>query len=210
MFSIFLLSRFVLGRPFGNIIHDVAQKYNGLLSIPQLRKLEKLCNKVRKADLDINFLRNCRHFGVIPKFLCFTIQHADNVDVFAIRKRLLKSALNKRCKEKATLANRLAKDIQNVRQKVTCLDWYILKKAIDFNVERISRNFIAGHESKLQRLTRNSTLPFRSDEIIKNFSSYQLSQDEEIVLKYGFSFWIHPPFLRNLMFLTALNSSTNS
>ena len=37
---------------FGNIIHDVALKHDGALSVSELRKLEKLNIKVKKAELD--------------------------------------------------------------------------------------------------------------------------------------------------------------
>ena len=50
---------FLLSRPFGPIIHDIAARYEGRLNISDLRKLEKVSIKARKAELDLNFLRNC-------------------------------------------------------------------------------------------------------------------------------------------------------
>ena len=46
-------------RPFGNIIHDIAGKYGKKVSISDLRKFEKTSIKVSKAELDLNFLKNC-------------------------------------------------------------------------------------------------------------------------------------------------------
>ena len=76
-------------RPFGNIIYDIAEKYNRKVSISDLRKFEKTSIKVSKAELDLNFLKNCLSFNVFPKFICFQLPNTSRHDVHAIRKRLL-------------------------------------------------------------------------------------------------------------------------
>ena len=80
---------FILNRPFGAIIHDIAGKY-GEVDIRVLRKLEKVTLKRSKAELDITFLKNCKLFRVFPKFLQFRIPYGSEHDVSDIRKRLLK------------------------------------------------------------------------------------------------------------------------
>ena len=49
------ITHLCLLRPFGNIIKDLAQVHDGQLSIAELRKLERLCTKIRKAELDLQF-----------------------------------------------------------------------------------------------------------------------------------------------------------
>ena len=83
-------------RNFGDIIYDIVQKYKNVEVSSQLRKLERLSIKTRKAELDIKFLRNCKIFNVITKFLSFNLPYTNEVDSKFIRKRLLRSALNKR------------------------------------------------------------------------------------------------------------------
>ena len=51
----------------GNIIYDIVSKYNGLLTVSTLRKLEELSLKCDKALLDIKFLSTFKRFGVVPK-----------------------------------------------------------------------------------------------------------------------------------------------
>ena len=51
-----VIIKFVLLRSFGHIIHDIARKYVGLIKVVDLRKSEKLQLKIKKAELDINFL----------------------------------------------------------------------------------------------------------------------------------------------------------
>ena len=112
VFNIRLIISLVLLRDFGNIIYDIAQKYYSL-DVSELRKCEQLHHKAKKAELDVTFLSNCKSLQVFPKFLCFSIPHSNDTDKVGIRKRLLKSALAKRIKEKCRLtAERNKHDIK--------------------------------------------------------------------------------------------------
>ena len=68
LLSLLIIIQFITLRPFGNVLHDLAAKYEGT-TIQELRRFEKLKNNVNKAELDVNFLTNCRTFDVTPKFL---------------------------------------------------------------------------------------------------------------------------------------------
>ena len=72
VFFLQIVIRWLTLRPFGSIIYDVAEKYEGI-GVAELRKLEKLALKRSKADLDITFLQNCKLFRVFPKFITFQI-----------------------------------------------------------------------------------------------------------------------------------------
>ena len=66
-----LLLFLLLSRPFGNIIHDIAEKYDHI-NTADLQKLEKLSIKSRKAELDLNFIRNVSFccYGLLKIQLC--------------------------------------------------------------------------------------------------------------------------------------------
>ena len=66
-----ILVKLILNRPFGNIIFDIAARYDNV-SHQDLRRWERLSLKENKAKLDLTFLRNCRTLGVNPKFIHFT------------------------------------------------------------------------------------------------------------------------------------------
>ena len=85
-----------------------------MLPISKLRKLLKLSLKVNKADLDVNFLLNCRTLGVIPKFLFFNLPYTNKNDAKAFCKRLLRSALRKRNHEKL----KLDKELNNLKSEI--------------------------------------------------------------------------------------------
>ena len=65
------------------------------------------------------------------------------------------------------------------------VDLYILKKCIRHNVGKAVNNVISTHEKKLKNLTKNTQIPFTSEETIKSLSTYKLRDEEVEILKYG-------------------------
>ena len=69
------------------------------IRLKNIRKYEKLKYKQNKLKLDVDFLNNCKQLGVYPNFLIFKLRNVSNKNFLSIRKRLLRSAINKRNKE---------------------------------------------------------------------------------------------------------------
>ena len=190
----------LLSRPFGSIIFDLAAKYNGRVNISDLRKFEKLSIKTRISELDLAFLCNCRSPNVFPKFLCFHLPaNIDRQDALGIRRKLLKSAINRRTKEhhRDRLKNRISETLSSI-------DRYILHKSVGHNVTKGVKEFIKTHEKKLKNLTKNSVLPFTSDEVVTNLSSVSLNADQLNVLKYGLTHSFCPPSINKTDIFTFL------
>ena len=103
---------FVLSRKIINIYSDIARKY-GNVTVKDFRKYEKLEYKKKKLKLDIDFLNSCKQLGVYAKFLIFKLPNVSNKDALSSRKRLLRSAINKRNKElfKESLIKSLSKEL---------------------------------------------------------------------------------------------------
>ena len=55
----------------------------------------------------MDFLNNCKQLGVYLKFLIFKLPNVSHKDALSIRKRLLRSAINKRNKELQRLSKEL-------------------------------------------------------------------------------------------------------
>ena len=98
---------FVLSRKIINIYDDIAHKY-GNVTVRNFWKYEKLEYKNNKLKLGINFLKNCKKLDVYPKFLIFKVPNVSNKHALSIRKRLLRSAINKRNKEFQHLSKELS------------------------------------------------------------------------------------------------------
>ena len=150
--------------------------------------------KARKAELDLNFLRNCQSFGVFPKFICFHLPATTNrQDVLAFRKRLLRSAIRKRSKEFHKLVLQRDNLLEHSSTILNTLDRYILQKSIAHNVSKTSVQFIKAPDKKLKKLTKNVVLPFTSKETITNLSGHNLTPDQLEALKFGLTHSIYPP-----------------
>ena len=188
-----LISDIIGLRNFGRIIIDYSSKYAGILELSQFRKVEKLSKKVKKAEVDINFLTSCQRFNVFPKFVCFLLPNVNKPDVFAIRKRLLNSTLNKRSKEKRKLKYEKDKIENKIKKVLSGIEFFIFNKALQRNIDQEVNSVVRNHQKKLKVLTKNSVLPFDSTETVRNISSHKLTKDESEALKFGLSHSIFPP-----------------
>ena len=76
---------------------------------------------------------------------------------------------------------------------LTGLDFYIFKRSLSKNVDKAANKLIMTHQKKLEKLTRNTVLPFTSDETVTNISSARLTQEQLGILKLGLNHSICPP-----------------
>ena len=84
------------------------------------------------------------------------------------------------------------KQSDRVKAIVSSADWYFLQRSIDTNINKRISSTKKSHDSKLHALTRNTALPFTASEVIQNISDYNLTKQEEEVLRYGLDFGIPP------------------
>ena len=161
-----------------------------------MQRNDKLSKKVRKAELDVQFVKNCLIFNVFPKFVSFPLPGTEIQDVKAIRKRLLRSSIKKREKEYRKLVFERDKLHSEIKAVVTTVEMYVLSKAIQRNLKKKEREWIQTHEKKLKNMTKNEILPFTASDTIHNLSSYRLTSEEEEVLKHGLTHSIVPPKIR--------------
>ena len=120
---------FVLSRKIINIYNDIARKY-GNVAVKGFRKSKKLEYKKNKLKLDIDFLNNCRQLVVYPKLLIFKLPNVSNKDAVSIRKRHLRSAINKRNKELQHVSKDLSLSENFLFKQLSTIDFYILTKSI--------------------------------------------------------------------------------
>ena len=97
----------MLSRKIIKIYNDIARKH-GNVTLQDFRKYEKLKYKHNKLNLDIDFLNNCKQLGVYPKLLFFKLPNVSNKDALSIRKRRLRSVINKRNKELQHVSKKLS------------------------------------------------------------------------------------------------------
>ena len=81
------------------------------------------------------------------------------------------------------------KEIQNILSSV---DKLILARAVEKNVERLTKTTIKTHQKNIRNLTKKIVLPFTRNETIHDLSTITLTTEELDVLKYGLKHPIHP------------------
>ena len=72
------------------------------------------------------------------------------------------------------------------------MDYYVVLKAVNYNLQKSERTIIRAHSKKLGNLTGNRSVPFMAAETILNLSCYELTEHEEDILKYGLKYAIPP------------------
>ena len=182
----------LISKSFENTIQNIAAKYDHT-NIADLRKLEKISIRSRKAELDLNFLRNCQSFNVYPKFLCFNLPNTSRRDTITIRKQLFRSAIAKHSKEHRKLIHIREQLATRVQGFLNSVDFFILNRILHHNVTKATTHFVTTHHKKLKNLTRNTSIPFTSNETVTNLSTHSLTSEQLNILKFGLTHSIRPP-----------------
>ena len=138
---------------------------------------EKLEYKKNELKLDI---------GVLNK-----LPNVSNKDASSIRKKLLRSAINKRNKEFQHLSKELSLSGKFLFTRLSTIDFYILTKSITSYDKKSLQKSTNAQQKKLSSLTRDFNLPiFTAKETITNLTQYELSQEKSDLLKAGLYFLI--------------------
>ena len=163
---------FVLSRKIIDIQNDLTRKY-GNATIKDFRKYKKLEYKKNKLKLDIDFLNNCKQIGVYPKFFIFKLQNVANKDASPIRKRVLRSDINKRNKDLQHVLKELSVSEKFLSKQLSTTDFYILKKStITYNNKSLQKSLYS-QQKKISSLTRGCSLPiFTANETISRNMNY--------------------------------------
>ena len=115
----------------------LAKKY-GNVTVKDIHKYEKLEYKKNKLKLVIDFLNNCKELGLYPKFLFFKLSNVSNKDASSIRKRLFRSAINKRIKELQYVLEELSEPESFFSKQLSTIDFYIFQKICNIAQQSIA------------------------------------------------------------------------
>ena len=132
--------RFPIDQPISNIIR--ARYGNPVLQ--DMRKLEKLDMKYRKALLDIVFLNGCLENGVIPRFLNFKLAN-HRLRSSATYRICQVQLLNQELTEKHKSKDRLVKELDEVKIRIQSK-----VRFVDFS--HICTLFLVSNDRKINRV----------------------------------------------------------
>ena len=125
-----------------------------------------------------------------------------------LRKRLLRSAINKRNKELQHVSKDLSLSENFLSKQLSTIDFYILTKSITSHNKKSLLKSLYTQQNKLSSLTKDCSLPiFTANETITNLTQYELSQEESDLLKAGSYFSIQPHKIRKSEIFTTFISN---
>ena len=110
------------------------------VTVKDFYKFEKLKYKQSKLKLDIDFLNNCKQLGVYPRFLIFKLPNVSDKYALSIRKRLLRSIINKRNKELHHVSKALSQSETFLSKQLSTIDFYIIKRSIHLATRNCFKN----------------------------------------------------------------------
>ena len=167
--------------------------------------------KKNKLKLDIEFLSNCKQFGVYPKFHIFQLANVSNKDTLSIQKRLLRSVINKRNKEPQHLSKEHSLSENFLSTQLSTTDFHIFTKFVTSYNKKSLQKSLYTQQKKLSSLTRDCNLPiFTANKTITNLTQYELSQEESDLLKVGLYFSITPDKIRKTEIFTTFEKIHHS
>ena len=186
---LFLLRiRFPRNQPIVHIIH----RRHGVQAVKCFRALEKTITRANKLARDINYLRACLCYEVVPKFLRIklyrrTLERSPNCKAWQMN--LLKKEIQRQDRELSRKSVELSRIKAQFAGIVGSLDSSCVNLWLNNKQDLINRNTDRIHSRKLQRLGISPiSQKLDVDKVIFNHSDYNLSNAEKRILLLGMDF----------------------
>ena len=186
---LFLLKlRFPKNIPVSNVLR---QRY-GYPALQGFRKVEHASKNLEKKEQDLHFLRCCKTYDVIPKFLKFKLyrKSLNNSELYRKwQKKLLDLEIRTKEKEINEAKRKLVHCKENLKTLVSRLDLICLNRFIKNKIDVYRNNVRRIHERKLIKIGgKHSLSSCDPDKVVFNLSSVTLSFREKFLLSFGLDF----------------------
>ena len=178
--------------PRRNSITVIISSRYGRQCVNLFRRLEKTAFKIKKVESDIHFLNTCKAYETLPKFLYFKLyrQNLQNSKLYrSWQFKLLNLELKTQNRNKAKLKDNFAELTEDLKSKVSHVDFYCLKTIIDNNSTKLMQNVTFRQQRKLYNLGIHNNLgPYDPNKVIVNVSKRTLTNRERNLLAFGLNF----------------------
>ena len=151
----------------------------------------ELCLIVSKLEEDLKFLRYCKEYQVIPKFIRFKTFSRNFQFTRTYRNwqfKLLDLEINSQTRKYNDLKISLETIKDELRSTLSCLDFKYIMFLLDAGLERKLTNVKITHSRKLKALGVDLSKKIDVNKVIFNFSNRILSDEEKEVLGLGLDF----------------------
>ena len=177
---------------------EVTRERYGNHILKFVRRYEKLEYKILKIDADVEFLQTCLDNELCPNFLRYKMssRRLRTSNSYAASQRLfLQEEITFKTADRVKLGNELDNLQNEIRTVVSFIDWNHIHNTLATSNEKMVKKVKVIHNYKLSELM-GSELKHNPDDVIRNYSSYQLSDVEKSLLSRGLNFAIPPKKLK--------------
>ena len=179
--------------PHSKSLSQIIRRRYGDKIIKRLRKFEKIDYRLRKAELDLEFLVKCRDNNVIHNFLNFHLANRSlrfSLTYVHCQSNLLLEEI----RLKKSNVRVLRKEFDNLRsslqQQINSIDYaHICSKFLKINDLKLKSNSVV-QQKKFCNLLKEKRSTQNPEKVIFNFSKYVLSDCEKSLLTKGLNFSI--------------------
>ena len=173
-----------------NIFKLIYGKYGpNMLKI--VRSYETVRKKIEKIKCDINFLLKCKKNNIFPTFVKPKFAITVNKKIKCkIHKLLLETKITNQHYKKKKLTNQLKETSKAIEEKINYVTRISMINKINETIKNKIKIWKNVHQRKfeklaLQQMPKLSSLDQQKNNIIHNYSSHQLSNEEKIALSHS-------------------------
>ena len=182
-----------LARSIFNWIHGK----HGLQALQISRRWEKLSLKLEKIDCDLDFLLKCKKSSVIPKFAKPKLSiYASTKIKQKIGRTIIEAELTNKHRERKKTKRELKELSTQLSTELSFIAHQSLKYRVRNLVRTKKKQWKKTHAKKMENLKaqlRNSNLVVNEEfkrNVVHNFSSYDLKDEEVEALSFGIDHYI--------------------
>ena len=173
-----------------SIAEVIRARYNEN-TVKRIRKLEKLDYRLRKAELDLEFLCKCNDNNVIPKFLNFRVAN-NHLKFSTTYKQCQSNLLREEIRQKKSTVRILQKEFTSLKatlqSELNLIDFaHVSTLFFGINDKILKSKSLVEHK-KFYKLVHENKMENDPEKAIFNFSKYELSDAEKKLLAKGLNF----------------------
>ena len=185
--------------PKSKSIAEVIRSRYSENTVKRIRKLEKLDYRLRKAELDLQFLCKCDDNNVIPTFLNFRLANS-HLKYSSTYKVCQLNLLREEIRQKKSTLRSLQKEFSSLKvslqNELNLIDFAHVSTLFFGINDKILKSKSSVQQKKFYKLLQERKIENDPEKVIFNFSKYVLSDTEKKLLAKGLNFCLPPKQLK--------------
>ena len=183
--------------PHSKSAAEIIRKTYGQGTVKKLRKLEKFDYRLRKAQIDLEFLVNSSNNSVVPKFLNFRVA-TKSLKSSRTYQQCQLSLFNEEICQKKSIIILLLKQFEflhsTLQAEIRFIEFAHVRSLYFGHNDKVLKQKSTIQQKKSNNLLKDKKPQHDPEKIIFNHSSYVLSEAEKSLLQKGLNFSIHSTY----------------